>query len=588
MIIQELCHYYDRLAENPDTSIPPLGFSREKIHAEIVLNKEGSLLQFNDLRNQKGKKLVPREMIVPQALKRTISPIPNFLWDNTSYVLGADKKENPEKAAECFNLFRQFHQEILSTANTPEISALLTFLHRWNPQNAATLSLWDELAGGNVVFRVDGERQYLHEKNISKQLWLHYKGRNQEQMNGFCLASGENQPIARLHPAIKGVRDAQSSGAALITFNLDSFCSYGKEQNFNAPVGEIPAFSYTTALNYLLANDSKQKIQIGDATTVFWTERESPIEGMFGMMLDPRDLDSSDSAELRNTLEAVREGKPLANIDPDMKFYILGLSPNAARIAVRFWHVCSIGQLEERIGQHFRDLKLERSFDTDPEFPGIWRLLRETVNQKASDKSPQPLLAGAMLRSILEGAAYPQSLQNTVVNRIRADQTINYVRTAILKAVLNRKHRLFKQGMEVSMALDTENKNQAYLLGRLFAVLEKVQEEAHKDESGKVRINKTIKDSFWGSAASTPKVVFPQLLGLKNHHISKMDNHKKEKNVGTLIFYEKLIGSIMDGVESTGFKAHLTLDEQGLFTIGYYHQRQNFFKSKDLRNDNQQ
>lgn len=575
MIIQELCHYYNRLAENPDISISPPGFSREKIHAEIILNKEGHLLQFNDLRIPKGKKLVPRDMIVPQAFKRTISPIPNFLWDNTSYVLGADNKENPQKAAECFNVFRQFHSETLKEVKNTEISAVLTFLNDWNPQNAVKLSNWDELAGGNVVFRIDGERQYLHENNICKQIWLKNKNQNQETPAGICLVTGDNQPIARLHPAIKGVRDAQSSGAALITFNLDSFCSYDKEQNFNAPVGETSAFSYATALNYLLANDSKQKIQVGDATTVFWTERESPIEGIFGMMLDPKDLDISDNAELRQALESIREGKPIAGIDQEIRFFILGLSPNAARIAVRFWYVCTVGQLEDKIGQHFRDLNLQQSFDSDPEFPGIWRLLRETVNQKASDKSPQPLLAGAVLRSILEGTAYPQALQNAVINRIRADQEINYIRAAILKAILVRKHRLYKQGMEVSMALDTENKNPAYLLGRLFAVLEKVQQEASPG------LNATIKDRFWGAASATPKVVFPQLLNLKNHHISKIDNP------GKAVFFEKLVGSIMDQIESTGFSAHLTLDEQGLFAIGYYHQRQDFFKGKESRKDNQ-
>lgn len=587
MIIQELCRYYDRLAENPDISISPPGFSREKIHAEIVLDQEGNLVQFNDLRISKGKKLVPQEMIVPQAFKRTIRAIPNFLWDNTSYVLGADNKENPEKAKECFTLFRGFQQDLLASSVESGHSALLAFLSHWNPQDAAALNHWDELAGGNVVFRLSGERRYLHEKNASKKVWLQHKSQSQEGTNGFCLVSGQNQSIARLHPAIKGVRDAQSSGAALITFNLDSFCSYGKEQNLNAPIGEIPAFSYTTALNYLLANDSKQKIQIGDATTVFWTERQSPIEGMFGMMLDPQESDLADNAELRQKMEAIREGKRLEGIDPDVRFFILGLSPNAARIAIRFWYACTVGQLEEKIGQHFRDLKIQKRFDSDPDYPGIWRLLRETVNQKASDKSPQPLLAGAVLRSILEGTAYPQALQNAVINRIRADQDINYVRTAILKAVLVRKHRLYNQGTEVSMALDTENNNQAYLMGRLFAALERVQEEAHKDENGKVRINKTIKDSFWGSASSTPKIAFPQLLNLSTHHISKIYNQKNDKSSGANVFFEKLIGNIMDRIESTGFKSHLSLDEQGLFTIGYYHQRQDLFRSKESRKENQ-
>jgi CRISPR-associated protein Csd1 len=564
MIIQELCHYYERLTENPEISISPPGFSREKIHAEIVLDKSGKLLQFNDLRIAKGKKLVPHEIIVPQAFKRTSSPIPNFLWDNTSYVLGADNKGNPEKAVECFNLFCRFHKDMLSELGNPAITPVLTFLDHWNPQDAITLNHWDELAGGNIVFRLDGESQYCHEKEIAKKIWLQYKIQNKANTRAFCLVSGKNQPIARLHASIKGVRGAQSSGAALITFNLDSFCSYGKEQNFNAPVGEFSAFFYTTALNYLLANDSQQKIQIGDATTIFWAERQSPIEGMFGMLLDPKDAESADNAELCLALEAIRDGKPISGVDPDVKFYVLGLSPNAARIAVRFWYVCTVGQLEERIGQHFRDLKIQKNFDSDPEYPGIWRLLHETINKKSSDKTPPPLLAGAFMRSILEGTVYPQGLQNAVMNRIRADQDINYVRAAILKAILNRKHRLYKQGMEVSMALDKENKNPAYLLGRLFAVLERVQQDA----LGK-NINATIKDRFFGSASATPKAVFPQLLRLAQHHIDKAESGKyRDQQI------EEILGEIQD------FPAHLTLDEQGLFVIGYYHQRKSIFTKK--------
>lgn len=576
MIVHELCSYYERLSDNPNISISAPGFSREKIHAEIVLDKNGNLIQFNDLRIHNGKKLVPRDMIVPQAFKRTVSPVPNFLWDNTSYVLGADNKDNPQKAIECFRLFKEFQRELLDDIHSPEVSAFLGFMDNWNPDRAVELNHWDDLAGGNIVFRIDGERQYLHEKSDFRKCWIRWKSQGAAETKGVCLVSGDTQPIARLHAAIKGVQGAQSSGAALITFNLDAFCSYNKEQNFNAPVGESAAFAYTTALNFLLASGSKQKIQIGDATTVFWTERESPMEGMFGMMLDPKDLDESDNADLRRNLEAVRDGKLLERIDPNVKFYILGLSPNAARLAVRFWHVCTVGQLEERIGQHFQDLKLDRSFDSDPEFPGIWRLLRETVNQKASDKSPQPLLAGAVMKAILEGTPYPQGLQNAVINRIRADQNINYVRVALLKAILNRKHRLFNQGMEVAMALDTENKNPAYLLGRLFAVLEKIQQEASPG------INATIRDRFWGSASATPMVVFPQLLNLKHHHIAKMDNPNRA------MFFEKLIGTIIDDIESTGFPAHLSVDEQGLFAIGYYHQRQNFYKTKENQKNSQQ
>jgi CRISPR-associated protein Csd1 len=375
----------------------------------------------------------------------------------------------------------------------------------------------------------------------------------------MCLVSGELAPIARLHPAIKGVMGAQSSGAAIVSFNLDAFCSYDKSQNFNAPISESRAGTYTKALNHLLSS-SVNKVQIGDATTVFWTERESPVEGFFGMIIDPRDT-AADDKELSVFLEAVREGKFPRGIDGDVRFYILGLSPNASRLSVRFWHVSTVKDISEKLGQHFRDLSMVRSFDSDPEYPGMWRLLRETSNQKSKD-GPPPLLGGAVMQAILNGTLYPQQLLSAIIGRIRAEQNINYMRAATLKAVLTRKKRLLNQGMEISMALDKENKNIAYLLGRLFAVLERTQQDA----LGK-NINATIRDRFYGSASATPKVVFPQLLRLVQHHIGKAEYGN---------FRDKQIEEIV--CEIREFPAHLGLDEQGLFAIGYYHQRQDFFK----------
>jgi CRISPR-associated protein Csd1 len=442
-------------------------------------------------------------------------------------------------------------------------TAVISFLSKWDPANATGLNNWEELAGGNSVFRMDGARQYIHERPLLRDAWIDYRGNVSSGTDGFCLVTGKRSPIARLHPAIKGVRDAQSSGAALVTFNLDAFRSYQKKQNLNAPIGEESAFAYTTALNHLLSRSSTQKIQIGDATAIFWTERDSEVEGMLGMVLDPKEAEIADNADLRNFLEAVRQGKHPEGIDANVKFYILGLSPNAARLAVRFWHVCSVGELEDRIGQHFRNLQLQRSFDSEPEYPGIRRILWETYNKKSKTETASPLLAGTLMRCILEGTPYPQALQNAVINRIRADQDINYVRAAILKAILVRKHR--NQGMEVKMALDTENKNPAYLLGRLFAVLEKAQTDA----LGK-NINATIKDRFFGAASATPKVVFPQLIRLSQHHIEKAEyGHVNDKRIEEIL------------CDVTEFPAHLSLDEQSIFILGYYHQRQDLFTKKE-------
>jgi len=291
---------------------------------------------------------------------------------------------------------------------------------------------------------LDGEFGYVHERPKVKDAWLRHCSANSSEVVATCLVCGEKKPVARLHPKIKGVRGSQSTGAAIISFNLAAFLSYGKEQSFNAPVSEDIAFSYTTALNHLLSFDSRQKIQIGNTTTIFWTERESPVEGFMGLILNPQD-DSGDLKEVRDFLEAVRDGKKLPQEigDADIKFYILGLSPNASRLSVRFWHVSTVGDISAKIGQHFRDLSIIRNYDSDPEFPGMWQLLRETAVLRKSENI-SPVLSGAIIRSIMTGTAYPQSLMAAIICRIRADQEINYLRAAMLKACLVRKYRITK------------------------------------------------------------------------------------------------------------------------------------------------
>jgi len=565
MILQSLCSYYDRITESPNIAIATEGFSSEKIHFALVIDKTGKLVQVLDLRDTKGKKKVFKSVVVPQGPKKSVQIAAGFLWGNTCYVLGADDKGKPERTAECHEAFNELHKNLLGTSGDTGAKAVLEFLASWKPESAPCLSDWDEMLKSNLVFQLDGDKCFVHERPEIKKIWLTYLATAKKGETGMCLVSGEVAPIARLHPAIKGVRDAQSSGAALVSFNLDAFCSYDKSQNFNAPVSESRASAYTKALNHLLASNSN-KIQIGDATTVFWTERDSPVEGFFGMILDPRDASAEDK-ELAVFLESVREGKLPRNIDGAVKFYILGLSPNASRLSVRFWHVSTVKDISEKLGQHFRDLSMVRSFDSDPEYPGMWRLLRETSNQKSKD-GPPPLLGGAVVQSILNGIPYPQTLLSAVIGRIRAEQNINYMRAAIIKAVLVRKKRIFNQGMEVSMALDKENKNIAYLLGRLFAVLEKAQQDAIPGA------NTTIKDRFYGSASATPRVVFPQLLRLAQHHIQKAEYGKvRDKQI------EEIVCHIQE------FPAHMGLDEQGIFAIGYYHQRQDFFKKTPTNNE---
>jgi CRISPR-associated protein Csd1 len=322
---------------------------------------------------------------------------------------------------------------------------------------------------------------------------------------------------------------------------------------------------------------SKQKLQIGDATTVFWTERTSFLEDFLGNILDPREdpaVSAADREKIEIYLKAVRAGKkgkkPKEADDDSMRFYILGLSPNASRLSVRFWYADTVDVVNDHIGRHFSDIALVREYDDQLEFPGIWQLLIETARryrkgQKHIDGDLNPLLSGAVMRSIIEGLPYPNSLLASLINRIRADGEINYHRTALIKAILKRNYK----NEEVSMALNEESTNVAYRLGRLFAVLEKAQEEA-------IGANATIKDRFYGSASATPSVVFPQLLRLSQHHIAKLEG-------GARVHKEQLMQAILDGIDGAkGLPAHLTLEDQGMFALGYYHQRKALFTKKEV------
>ncbi len=581
MILQALNDYYHRIKDDPDIDIPVLGFSVQKIHFALVINRGGELVQTLDLRENAGKNLIPKLLTVPEAVKRTVGIAPNFMWDNTGYVFGIgavnekDSREKQEKTAKrfrkAFDAFKEFHHKLGDNLDDEGMRAVLNFLDLWNPDDASELNNWENMAGCNIVFRLEGAMGFIHERPAISECWTNYYQGKSSELFATCLISGQQKAVARLHPDIKGVRGAQAKGAALVSFNLDSFLSYGKKQNFNAPIGESEAFAYATALNYLLRSD-RQKVQIGDATIVFWTEHESKIIEIMGMVLETKN--DSQAKDIRDYLEAIRDGKRPDNINLDNKFYILGLSPNASRLSVRFWQVSTVEEISSKIAQHFQDLSICKSFDNEPDFPGMWQLLIETAAQHKSDNI-SPVLAGAVMRSILTGALYPQSLLSAIITRIRAEQSlknkngkpiqnVNYLRSSIIKACLNRKYRINKIPKEVKMALNKEETNTAYRLGRLFAALEKVQQNAIPGA------NTTIKDRYYGSASATPRTVFPQLLRLAQHHIQKAEYGRTT---------DKIIEDVMQGLEA--FPAHLSLDEQGLFALGYYHQRRNFYIKSD-------
>jgi len=578
MILQALNDYYERLAEDEESSIPLRGFSRQPVPFALEIDADGTLKQVLDLRVQDGKKMRARQLVVPEAIKRSgTKPPPNFLWDNTGYVLGRDEKGKPERAAAAFAAFRDKVRAVGAGVEDKGFAAVLAFLDAWSPDSCATLELWEDLAGQNVVFKLVDERLYVHERPKVREAWLKHYFAGTSQILGQCLVTGqEGVPIARLHTDIKGVRGAQTKGATLVGFNLRAFESYGKDhlQGLNAPVSEAAAFNYTTALNDLLRQGSRQKVQIGDATTVFWTERKTASEGLFGMVINPGP-DPGEQQRVRAFLDALRRGRLPEDYtrDKDVHIFVLGLSPNASRLSVRFWHMDTVEGFWMKIRQHFADLAIVKQYENEPEFPPQWLLLKAAAKREDLDNL-SPLLSGAFMRAILTGADYPGALLAAVVGRIRSEQKITYAGAALIKACLVRKARTSGKPLEVTVSLDETSTNVPYRLGRLFAILEKVQEEAHQP----AKLNATIMDKYYGSASATPRSVFSILLKLKVHHLRKFTPQMQ----GLAITREKAIAAILDGVNIAdgGFPAHLNLEDQGLFALGYYHQRTSLWAKK--------
>ncbi len=574
MILAALDDYYGQLqgaddgGEGGPALLAPPGFSVQKIAFEVVLEPDGRLAVIGDARmpdpnDRKGNKKLPRSRIVPGGAKPSGAGInPCLLWDNSGYMLGYKPDDrDPARTLKTFEAFRQRHLDLEKDIDVPEFSAVCRFLERWRPEQAGEHPTLTEVGTGFGVFRIRGQTQFVHEHPAVVQYWQKQLGQREGEdgIVGQCLVTGTRGRLARIHePRIKGVVGAQTSGATLVSFNFNATESYGKGQGYNAPVGEGTAFRYANALNHLLG-DRRRRVQVGDATTVFWTAQPSPIEGAFGFVFQPPE-DEAQKNEVEAILRQIAHVRFPAELgDPRTPFYVLGLAPNAARLSVRFWHVSSVGEMAEKVRQHFADLALDGRAEWEPEFPTLRDLLDQTARER---KDTPPLLAGALTRAILTGTEYPLAFYLAVLRRIRADRVINRVRAAGLKAFLNRNHR-----KEVSVALDTNRREPAYHLGRLFAALEKLQEDALPG------LNDTIKDRYFGAASATPRSVFPRLLRLKQHHVGKLDNR------GHRINHEKRIQDIVDRFDD--FPAQMDLHEQGLFAIGYYHQRKDFFTKKD-------
>lgn len=613
MILQALARLYDRLAAQPDSGLAPYGYSPEKISYAIVLRPDGSVADVQDLRVARGKTLKPQEIIVPQGEKSASAIRAKFLWDKTAYLLGVGIKS--KRADKEHEAFKALHLSLLADATDEGLLALKRFLQQWRPEQFQPPLFTEEMKDTNMVFSLAGENTYLHERPAAQALRMGLLQAQEPSEDGgdsaaalaTCLVTGVTGPVARLHPAIKGVYGAQSSGASIVSFNQDAFNSFGKEQGDNAPVSAQAAFAYTTALNHLLRSGAgnRQRIQIGDTSVVFWAEAPDPAqagaaENLLATLLNPDDVreadaaqadatqnllatlfepsdDTSEAQKVRHVLQAVQQARPLndaqldAGLHPDTRIYVLGLAPNAARLSVRLWLVDSLQHLVGKLAQHAQDLRIEPlPWQTAP---ALRRLVlatvpnREGAAPKADDAPPH--LIGEMLRAVLTGGPYPLSLLSNTVMRIRADGNLSGLRAAICKGVLTRQQRLFQPTSqeEIPVSLDTQSTQPAYLMGRLFAALEHVQRSALG-----MQVNATIRDRYYGAASATPASIFPVLLRNTQNHMTKL----RKERPGQAVHLEKLLGDIVDGLPQQ-FPRSLNIENQGRFAIGYYHQNRALF-----------
>jgi CRISPR-associated protein Csd1 len=574
-MLAALARAYDRMAARNE--VPAFGYSTQNIGFLISLNADGSVASIPvDLRSGEGKKRFPRRLSVPQSVKRTSAIEPNFLWDKTAYVLGVTAGEGRRTAAE-HEAFVECHRNWLAGTNDEGLVALLRFLEGWRPELFAEMAWPEDMKDQNIVFALDRERLdnvYLHDRSAARELWARLCAQGDKNGEAVCLISGVKAPVARLHPAIKGVWDAQSSGASIVSFNLDAFTSYGHEQGNNAPISETAAFAYTTALNRLLERDSGHRVQIGDTSTVFWADDGDPnaaeeAENFFAGLMGV-DNEKIVTRGVKDTLEKIRAGRAAADVVAELpkgvRFYIVGLAPNASRLSIRFYLEDDFGVIARRYLEHVERMRIEPP--PRDVAPSMWRMLIETAVLRKSDNI-QPNLAGNWLRAILCGAPYPLTLLSTLIMRLRADHDINALRVAMLKSLLMRNFN-----MEVPVALDPACTDQGYLLGRLFALYEQAQSAALG-----YNVNATIKDKFYSAASAQPRKVFHMLESGSANHLSKVGKQKP----GLKVNLEKQIGAVMDLMEAgkDPFPASLPDKSQALFGLGYYHQRNQFFRKAD-------
>ena len=564
MILKALYDYYNRC-----DNLPAKGLEEKEIGFLLVLSPEGQFLRFEDCRIGKDH---ARIYLVKKHVGRSSAAVANYLYDNSAYVLGYSEKSNGKEQL-YLDTFKAKVESIGDAfPDNKDITAIRKFYSNSRDMIIELVSqdvLWEDIKKNlskkysTFSFRIEGDLKIVAEK---KELLQLEECNDKSEADDICLVSGKHGPSVETTTAT--MIPGSQAIAKLVSFQVNSgYDSYGKTKCGNAPISEEAEFAYTTALNSMLQKGSRNKFMLGTRTFVFWAsnnneaskETEESLFDLLGFSEDANDDPNARIVKVRRVFESINSG--MLKTDLDDKFYILGLAPNSARIAVVYWSETTLKDFAEKILKHFSDMEIHDTRKDKKPYMGIREIISSvTLGGKMSDATPN--LPESVVKSIFQGLPYPQTLYSACLRRIRAEQKLTITRAAIIKAYLNRQSNNNKK---IDNMLDKENNNQGYLCGRLFAVLDKIQEDANKISS--------IRERYMNAASSTPSAVFATILNLSVHHSEKLEE-------GRRIYFEKLKQEILDKVSADGFPTHLDLQDQGRFFVGYYHQRQDFFTSK--------
>ena len=588
MILQALTQYYQRKADN-GSDIAPQGFEYKQIPFIIVIDKDGNFVQLEDTRGANSKTKKGNSFLAPLASTRSgknSADVANLLWDHYGYIF-AHPKEDTDTAIVMANrqhqAFKQRINEVLTKTNDSGLKAVKEFLtNQTNIDLVKNTDTWQQclkINGCNLTFRLQGETDLICQSKaiqsyIANQSNYAEDESNESSEKGICLITGNKDTIARLHQPIGGVN---AKPAPFASINLDAFESYNKSQGYGFPVSEKGMFEYTTALNTLLKSDNR--FRIGETVAVCFSEKQSEFEDELALLFgDNVKKDNPDEFvnTVKNLFSSIHNGAYTKG-EGTQKIYVLGLSPNVARIVVRFWYESTVADMAINIAQWFDDIRMVKGINSPyPEYMPLLRLLCNLVFEGKSENLPPNLVADTT-KAILNGGILPITLLQMAIRRNRAEQSVTYARASLIKAYLNRQIRFncsknTTKNKEITVSYDPNRQDIGYVLGALFATLEKVQED-----SSESKINATIKDRYYGSASSTPLTVFATLIKLSQHHLSKISKIKPNRAV----YFNRELGEIMNKIDK--FPSHLNMEQQGLFAIGYYQKRQDFFVKKEDR-----